>query len=190
MLKKLLILSGSLVALSCYADSSINTLYESGIDTVYSSNPQLNSIPASGGVVQQKLFKDGWYGKRADVTYMKLIHVGNDLGVSILYSETGYFCPVNKYLLFKKSAAKANTYAYQPWKQCIATITMNPQKNTFTMSVNSRTQCFEEPIYTEFCNGNENVHITDEAASRYFINQEFSYQKKQNDSNYNWDADQ
>lgn len=169
-----------------FADSTINTAYDGGINTIYSSNPALNSQLKSS---IKPLFKSGWYGHSRDVTYMKIAQIESNLGVLILYSETGYFCPVDQYLLFKKDPKKANTYNYQMDKSCTATITVNPIKNTLIMKVNSETACFEEPVYTEFCNGNENVHLTDEPTSNLFINQVFIYQKNQNDSNYNWNAD-
>ena len=170
-----------------FADSSINTAYGDGVNTVYSSNPALNTPLESGF---KPLFKSGWYGHPRDVTYMKIAQIESNLGVTILYSNNGYFCPVNQYLLFKYNPNQANSYNYQMDKECTATITVDTKKNTLIMTVNSRTACFEEPVYTEFCNGNENVHITDEPASNLFINQIFTYQKDQNDSSYHWNANQ
>lgn len=171
-----------------FADSSVNTAYNGGVNTIYSSNPALNPPPLESGT--KPLFKSGWYGHSRDVTYMKIAQVESNLGVTILYSNNGYFCPIDQYLLFKNNPKHVNSYNYQMDKKCTATITVDAQKNTLVMKVNSATACFEEPIYTEFCNGNENVHITDEPASNLFVNKIFSYQKDQNDSNYHWNANQ
>lgn len=71
----------------------------------------------------------------------------------------------------------------------LATITMNTKNNTFKFTVNSRSKCFEEPTYWEFCNGNLDVHMTDERASTLFVNKIFTYQTKQDDDDYDWNDD-
>ena len=69
----MLLMSGAV-----YSDDSVNT--------PYSSNPLESSVSTS-----KQLFKSGWYGHSKDVTYIKLIQVGKDMGLSILFSSTGYF---------------------------------------------------------------------------------------------------
>ncbi len=178
-MKKNLTLCLLLALLSCvYAD----------VATPYSSNPQLNSS-APAKTASAPSFKFGWYENRRDVTYIKLIQVNNGIGLSILFSSTGLFCPINRYLPFNKVTGKTNQYAYQVGNGCIATITTNPDKSTFVMTVNSRSKCFEEPTYQEFCNGNLDVNLIDEAGSTYFINKTFKYAKDQDDNHYDWNDD-
>ena len=57
------------------------------------------------------------------------------------------------------------------------------------MTVNSRSTCFEEYSYNQFCNGNLDLEYMDERTSRNFINKAFIYQKDQNDNNYDYNDD-
>lgn len=159
------------------------------VTTPYTTNPQLTSSNSSGTVATKPLFKSGWYAHKKDVTFIKLIQVGQNMGLSILFSNTGLFCPINKYLPFNQVTGQQNTYAYTVGNGCIATIQINTANNTFVMTVNSRSKCFEEYTYQEFCNGNLDVHMIDERASTYFVNKVFTYAKDQNDSDYDWNDD-
>lgn len=175
-MKKILVLL--MLSVSCMAYS------DDGVNTPYSSDPLESSVGTS-----KQLFKSGWYGHSKDITYIKLIQVGKNMGLSILFSSTGYFCPIDQYLPFNADSKIANAYNYTVGNGCIATITMNPKNNTFKLTVNSRSKCFEEPTYQEFCNGNLDVHMTDERASTLFVNKVFTYQKKQSDDDYDWNDD-
>lgn len=172
-----------------YADDGIITYYNQGHDGVsarYQTNPLLNSQIESG---QKTLFQSGWYAHRADVTFIKLIQVGDNLGLSVLFSNTGLFCPIDRYLLFQRMPKQANKYVYTVGNGCLATININPAKKSFILSVNSRSKCFEEPTYEEFCNGNLDIKYIDEYGSRYFVNKVFSYAKDQQDNDYDWNDD-
>ena len=165
------------------------TPYSSGIDSAYGdvgtryySNPQLTSESISA----TNPLKPGWYGHKWDVTYIKLIQVGNDIGLSILFNTRGYFCPVDRYLLFKKVSESAFNYTVA--NGCVATISLLPN-TSFKFTVNSRTKCFEEPTYHTFCNGDLNIHATNEQSSRLFVDKVFVWQKDQDDDDYDWNDD-
>jgi len=163
---------------------------QADVMTPYTTAPQLNSslLQESGTVIKPK-FKSGWYAHKKDVTFIKLIQIGQNMGLSVLFSNTGLFCPINKYLPFNQVPGQDNTYAYAVGNGCIATIKMDTGKDTFVMTVNSRSKCFEEYTYQEFCNGNLDVHMIDEQASTYFVNKTFTYAKDQSDSDYDWNDD-
>ena len=173
---------------NCYADTppqyTSSGSSNSGINTRYATNPQMSNVNESAGNLFKLGFTPGWYTHKKDVTSIKLIAVGYDMGLSVLFSTTGLECPINEYLLFKKSLKKPNAYNYTVGNGCVATITTNLAKNSFVMSVNSRSKCFEEYTYQEFCNGNLDMKYIDEQASRYFINVPFLFAKDQNDDDY------
>lgn len=185
--QSLLVLLG-IVSFNTYADEFSNSTQGSGITTVYATNPLLQSINESA-INNKAGFQAGWYRHKKDVTNIKLIGVGQDMGLSVLFSTTGLTCPIDQYLLFKKSIKKPNQYNYVIGNGCVATITMNPKSNSFVMTVNSRSKCFEEPTYDEFCNGNPDVKYIDEYGSRYFIGVPFIYAKDQNDDDYDYNDD-
>ncbi len=176
----------SVVSLCSYADEFSNS-QANGVTSVYATNPLLQNINESG--TNKLSFQAGWYSHKKDVTNIKLIAVGQDIGLSVLFSTTGLTCPIDQYLLFKKSSKKLNQYNYTIGNGCIATITMNSKAKSFVMTVNSRSKCFEEPTYDEFCNGNPDVKYIDEYASRYFIGVPFIYAKDQNDGDYDYNDD-
>lgn len=178
-----------LAMINCYADSANSGNFSGSLTTRYATNPQLSNVNESSVGLSKLGFTPGWYSHHKDVTNIKLIAVGNDIGLSVLFSTTGMDCPINNYLWFKKSAKKANTYNYTVGNGCTATITTNSAKKSFVMTVNSRSKCFEEYTYQEFCNGNLDVKYIDEQASRYFIGVPFLYAKDQNDDDYDYNDD-
>lgn len=190
---KICLLCSSFLFLSLINSYAENVNYaassNSGLTTRYATNPQLSNVNESAAGLNKLGFTPGWYSHHKDVTNIKLIAVGNDIGLSILFSTTGLECSINNYLWFKKSAKKSNTYNYTVGNGCVATISTNPAKKSFVMTVNSRSKCFEEYTYQEFCNGNLDVKYIDEQASRYFIGVPFIYAKDQNDDDYDYNDD-
>lgn len=163
--------------------------FADGLSTMYSTNPQLTNINESSNNLANSGFQLGWYGHLPDETYIKLIGVGQDLGLSILFNTRGLDCPINNYLLFKKSPKKANTYKYTVGNGCVATITTNVSKQSFTMSVNSLSKCFAEYTYQHFCDGNMDMTYINENTAMNFIGPQFIYQKDQNDNDYDYNDD-
>lgn len=179
-----------LFVVSSFADNANSTASSNGgLVTRYATNPQMSNINESSAGLNKLGFIPGWYSHHKDVTNIKLIAVGNDIGLSVLFSTTGITCPINNYLWFKKSIKKPNTYNYKVGNGCIAIITTNLAKKSFVMTVNSRSKCFEEYTYQEFCNGNLDVKYINEEASRYFIGVPFIYAKDQNDDAYDYNDD-
>ncbi|RTK94329.1 MAG: hypothetical protein EKK64_08785 [Neisseriaceae bacterium] len=163
---------------------------DNGVHDMYATNPELNNIVESGNNPSAVLgFKTGWYGHKKDVTYIKLISVGTDIGLSVLFNTRGLVCPIDEYLLFKQSTATPNKFNYNVGNGCIATITMGKNQESFVMTVNSRSTCFEEYSYQQFCNGNLDLEYMNERKSRNFIGVPFIYQKDQNDDDYDYNDD-
>lgn len=176
---------------SAYADEAVVVPNNStGIQTRFSTNSEMSNVNESAGMTAKLGFKPGWYGHKLDVTYIRLIGVGaEDMGLSAMFSKTGLQCPIDEYLLFKKSAKKPNTYNYTVGNGCIATITYDNTQNAFTMTVNSRSKCFEEYTYQQFCNGDLDQENMNEPLSNYFIGDKFVYAKDQNDNDYDYNDD-
>lgn len=167
----------------------VSMIFADGVSTRYSTNAQMSNINESSNLLANTIFPLGWYGHLPDETYIKLIGVGQDIGVSALFSNTGLDCPVDKYLYFKKSTLNANNYDYKVGNGCTATITINQKKQSFTMSVNSLSKCFAEYTYQHFCDGNMDMTYVNENTAMYFIGPEFVYQKDQNDNDYDYNDD-
>lgn len=182
MFKKIIYLVGLLSIITA-------VVADSGITDMYATNPDMNNIVESGSQDIKLGFKTGWYGHADDVTYIKLISVGNNIGLSVLFNTRGLVCPINQYLLFKQSQSNPSTYNYTVANGCVATINMSNNQESFIMTVNSRSTCFEEYSYNQFCNGNLDLEYMDERTSRNFINKAFIYQKDQNDNNYDYNDD-
>lgn len=194
MIRSKLCLIALLISSSCLSvfadDASAPNANNVGIKDRYATYSQMTNVNESPAATTNLGFKTGWYAHKKDVTYIKLIGVGQqDMGLSVLFSTTGLQCPINQYLLFKKSPKKANTYNYAVGNKCVATITTNPKQNSFVMTVNSRSKCFEEYTYQQFCNGDLDQENLDEQASTYFIGVPFIYAKDQNDSDYDYNDD-
>lgn len=177
---------------SAYADNvaALSPSNNSEIQGRFSTSSDMSNVNESVGMTARLPFKPGWYGHKRDVTYIRLIGVGaEDMGLSALFSTTGLQCPINEYLLFKKSAKTANTYNYTVGNGCIATITYDATHGEFTMTVNSRSKCFEEYTYQQFCNGDLDQENMNEPLSNYFIGDKFVYAKDQNDNDYDYNDD-
>lgn len=130
-------------------------------------------------------FKPGWYENKKDVTYIKLVSQKNGIGIRVLYSTRGLFCSIKGILPFNKTQIP-NDYTYTVGNGCLATIHMNPDNNSFTMTDNSDSLCWKEYTYYEFCNGDLDFHYINQADSYYIIKVPFTYAKDQNDNNYYW----
>lgn len=167
----------------------VNMVFAGDVSTRYSTNAQMSNIDESNNILESTTFTLGWYGHLPDETYIKLIGVGQDIGVSALFSNTGLDCPVNRFLYFKKSTSKANSYDYTVGNGCIATITTNPKNNSFKMGVNSLSKCFAEYTYQHFCDGDMDMNYVNENTAMYFIGPEFIYQKDQDDNDYDYNDD-
>lgn len=191
---KIAILLAGIYSIS-FADNSASKPVASynnsgGVHSMYGTNPQMSNVNESPNTIAKLGFTPGWYAHKQDVTYIKLIGVGKqDMGLSVLFSTRGMDCPINQYLLFKKASKPKNTYNYTVGNGCVATITTNPTQKNFVMTVNSRSKCFEEYTYKEFCNGNLDVKYMDEQTSRDFIGVPFNYAPDQNDSDYDYNDD-
>ena len=105
MFKKIIYLVGLLSIITA-------VVADSGITDMYATNPDMNNIVESGSQDIKLGFKTGWYGHADDVTYIKLISVGNNIGLSVLFNTRGLVCPINQYLLFKQSQSNPSTYNY------------------------------------------------------------------------------
>lgn len=184
------------VGVNVFADGESVVTYNSPsndtpeVKTRYGTYADMNNVNESAGATAQLGFTPGWYGHKRDVTYIKLIGVGaQDMGLSALYSKTGLECPIDDYLYFKKSSTKPNAYVYTVGNGCLATITVDPTQKSFTMTVNSRSKCFEEYTYQQFCDGNLDQQNLNEQLSTYFIGDKFIYTKDQNDDDYDYNDD-
>ena len=139
----------------------------------------------SSGKSNAANFKPGWYENKRDVTYIKLVPQKKGIGLRVLYSERGLFCSIDNYLPYNLTKTP-NNYTYIVGNGCKATIHMNPVNNSFIMTDNSDSKCWQDFTYYQFCDGDLDFHYINQEDSQYFINVNFTYAKDQNDEDYTW----